>query len=90
VSGTKVRVLDRLAAKHCLACRQELRDLRATARNAIGHGDPARSWYRSEAAAAVIDRLYELGGPLPERINEKRRRLALRSRGPKAKPSRRD
>jgi hypothetical protein len=27
--------------------------------------------------AGVIDRLYELGGQLPSRINENRRRLAL-------------
>jgi hypothetical protein len=27
--------------------------------------------------ATVIDRLYELGGPLPPRINENRRILAL-------------
>lgn len=29
-----------------------------------------------EELAAVIDQLYELGGELPPRMNEKRRRLA--------------
>lgn len=65
--------------KHCLACRRDLRNLKAL-----------RKEYDRDAAqvledgnleskkrlASVIDQLYECGGELPPRINENRRRLA--------------
>jgi hypothetical protein len=39
-------------------------------------GGPTRDPERKRRLAAVIDQLYELGGELPPRINETRRRLA--------------
>lgn len=65
--------------KHCPACRQDLRRLKAARRDydrsmarVLLHGDlEAR-----KRLARVIDQLYELGGDLPPRINEYRRRLA--------------
>lgn len=65
--------------RHCLACRRDLRNLKATRQeydrtvsDVLARGD-AESRKR---LAAVIDLLYELGGDLPPRINETRRRLA--------------
>ena len=65
--------------KHCLDCRRNLRTLKATRQeydrtvsDVLERGD-----IESQARlAAVIDLLYELGGDLPPRINETRRRLA--------------
>jgi len=65
--------------KHCLACRRELRELKAARQHydrwieqALQTGDHELK----ERLARVIDELYELGGELPPRINENRRRLA--------------
>jgi hypothetical protein len=65
--------------RHCLACRRDLRNLKAirqeydqSVAHALQHGDLESK----KRLAAVIDQLYELGGELPSRINEKRRRLA--------------
>ena len=67
--------------KQCTACRQDIRALQAARREydrdvaeVLAHGDVARMTRLAE----VIDRLYELGGELPSRINENRRRLAQR------------
>jgi len=66
--------------KHCAGCRNDLRDLKRTRQEydhsvaaALDGSDPALK----RRLAAVIDRLYELGGPLPKRITDNRRRLAL-------------
>ena len=65
--------------KHCLACRRDLRSLKATRQeydrtvSEVLEGGDLESQKR---LAAVIDQLYELGGELPDRINETRRRLA--------------
>ena len=63
----------------CLACRHDLRELRAlraeydqTVAQVLDAGDPAAR----RRLAEVIDRLYEVGGELPPRITENRRRLA--------------
>ena len=65
--------------RHCVACRRSLRDARTlrqeydrTVARTLEHGDTASR----QRLADVIDRLYELGGELPPRINESRRRLA--------------
>jgi hypothetical protein len=65
--------------RHCLACRQDLRNLKAlrqeydrSVAHAVRHGDLASK----KRLAGVIDQLYELGGELPARINENRRQLA--------------
>lgn len=65
--------------RHCLACRRDLRDLKALRQeydrnvtNAIRHGNLESK----KRLAVVIDQLYELGGKLPPRINEHRRQLA--------------
>ena len=65
--------------KHCLECRRELRELKAARREydrnleeALNSTDPELK----RRLARVIDELYELGGELPLRINENRRRLA--------------
>lgn len=65
--------------KHCLPCRRERRELRAARREydesverVLEHGDLEGR----KRLAQVIDELYELGGSLPPRINENRRRLA--------------
>jgi hypothetical protein len=65
--------------RHCPACRQHLRDLKAvrqeydrTATHVLRQGDLESR----KRLAAVIDQLCELGGELPPRINENRRRLA--------------
>jgi len=65
--------------KHCLACRRELRELKAARQEydrgveeALHSADPELK----KGLARLIDQLYELGGELPLRINENRRRLA--------------
>jgi hypothetical protein len=65
--------------KHCLACRREFRELKAlrqqydrSVEEALGSTDPELK----KGVARLIDQLYELGGELPLRINENRRRLA--------------
>ena len=65
--------------KHCLECRRELRQAK-TARQEydrwIEHALDADDYELKQRLARSIDLLYELGGELPARINEKRRRLA--------------
>jgi Probable zinc-ribbon domain len=65
--------------RHCLACRRELRELKTTRQEydrsveeALHSADPELK----KNLTRVIDQLYELGGELPARINENRRRLA--------------
>ena len=65
--------------KHCLGCRRELRELKAARQEydqnveeALQSGDPELKM----RLVRLIDQLYELGGALPLRINENRRRLA--------------
>ena len=70
---------------HCASCRRALRELKAarqeydrTVTSTLESGDAEAR----KRLALVIDQLYELGGELPPRINENRRRLAnLMSRG---------
>ena len=65
--------------RHCLPCRRALREAK-TARQtydlgvarALGGADPELT----QRVADAIDQLYELGGELPPRITEHRRRLA--------------
>jgi len=64
---------------HCLVCRRDLRSLKTarqeydrTVTQVLREGDLASR----KRLAEVIDQLYELGGELPARINENRRRLA--------------
>jgi hypothetical protein len=66
--------------KHCLACRRQLRDLKATRQEYdrfVAEALRTADIEIKRRLADVIDRLYELGGPLPARINENRRCLAL-------------
>jgi hypothetical protein len=65
--------------RHCLACRRDLRTLRAVRQEydrqvtgVLERGDLESK----KRLAAVIDQLYGFGGELPPRINENRRRLA--------------
>jgi Probable zinc-ribbon domain len=65
--------------KHCLECRRELRELKAARRDYDRWVEQALQTDDLELKnrlANVIDELYELGGELPARVNEKRRRLA--------------
>lgn len=71
--------------RHCLPCRRDLRTLKAARQeydrsvaHVLLHGDIASK----QRLALVIDQLYELGGELPPRINENRRRLASELEGP--------
>lgn len=65
--------------RHCLPCRKALRNLvelrktydRSVA-EALSHGDLEAKKHLAD----VIDQLYEQGGDLPDRIHDKRRRLA--------------
>lgn len=65
--------------RSCPACRRALRNLKTvrqeydqSVEHTLEHGD----LQSKKRLAAVIDQLYELGGELPPRINQKRRRLA--------------
>jgi hypothetical protein len=65
--------------RHCPACRRDLRNLKALRQEydrsvsyVLRQGDLGSK----KRLADVIDQLYELGGDLPARINENRRRLA--------------
>jgi hypothetical protein len=65
--------------RQCLACRRASRDVRATRQEYDRHVAGAlesEDLELKKRLAGVIDRLYELGGQLPPRINENRRRLA--------------
>jgi Probable zinc-ribbon domain len=65
--------------KRCLACRHKLRELKSvrqeydqTVAQVLQTGDLEAMKH----LARVIDQLYEIGGELPPRINQNRRRLA--------------
>jgi hypothetical protein len=65
--------------RHCLSCRRDLRNLKTVRQeydrsvtHTLQHGDLESK----KRLAAVIDQLYEVGGDLPPRINQNRRRLA--------------
>ena len=67
--------------KHCPECRRELRELRAARQEydlRVGEAVEAGDLETMKQLACVIDQLYELGGELPPRINETRKRLARR------------
>jgi hypothetical protein len=67
--------------KHCLACRRELRTLAAARQEydqSVSQVMETGGLESSKRLAGIIDQLYELGGELPPRINENRRRLARR------------
>ena len=65
--------------RHCLDCRRELRDLKAARQDydrRIKESLEGDDLELKKHMAVVIDLLYELGGALPQRINENRKRLA--------------
>jgi Probable zinc-ribbon domain len=65
--------------KHCLECRRALRELKAARQEYDRFVEEALQTADLELMkrlARTIDQLYELGGDLPARINENRRRLA--------------
>ena len=64
---------------HCLACRRQLRNLKAIRREydeSVARVLEAGDLEARRRLAGIIDQLYEIGGELPPRINENRRRLA--------------
>lgn len=66
--------------RHCLVCRQALRALKTARREydeSVAHVLHQGDLESKRRLAEAIDRLYELGGELPPRINENRRRLAI-------------
>ena len=66
--------------KHCLPCRQELRNLKELRREydcEIAPAIESDDLERKKHLADVIDQLCELGGELPAKILENRRRLGL-------------
>jgi hypothetical protein len=66
--------------KHCLACRRELRDLKASRQEydrLVTEALRTADIELKKRVAVLIDRLYELGGQLPSQINENRKLLAL-------------
>jgi hypothetical protein len=65
--------------RHCLACRRDLRNLKAVRQEydqSVAHALQRGDLESKKRLARVIDQLYEFGGELPPRINENRRRLA--------------
>ena len=65
--------------KHCQGCRRELRELKTARQEYDRCSVEALQGHDLELKrrlVRVIDQLYELGGDLPSRINENRRRLA--------------
>ena len=65
--------------RHCQHCRRSLRALAQTRREYDACVEAALAGDLLEPKqrlARLIDELYELGGPLPPRIHEKRRRVA--------------
>jgi hypothetical protein len=70
--------IDSLPA-HCLDCRRRLRTLKAIRQEydrEIAHALETRDVDTKNRLATLIDLLYEIGGELPPRITEHRRRLA--------------
>jgi hypothetical protein len=64
--------------RHCLPCRQELRNLKELRKEydrEIVHAINSNDLEHKRRLAKVTDQLYELGGELPPRIHENRRRL---------------
>jgi hypothetical protein len=65
--------------KHCLRCRLDVRNLIAARREydqSVAHVLQDGDLESKKRLAELIDLLYEIGGALPPRINENRRRLA--------------
>ena len=65
--------------RHCLACRRELRELKTARREYdrwIEQALLSDDGELKKRLASIIDQLYELGGELPPRMSENRRRLA--------------
>lgn len=64
--------------KHCLDCRRALRnlkDLRREYDHGVADAMQSADLGAKRRIATLIDQLYEIGGELPPRINENRRRL---------------
>jgi hypothetical protein len=64
--------------KRCLACRRALRsqaELRQEYDRGVGFAVERGDLESKRHIASTIDQLYEIGGDLPPRINENRRRL---------------
>jgi hypothetical protein len=64
--------------KHCLPCREGLRNLKELRREydrEVAHAMESDGLERKKHLADVIDQLYEIGGELPTKIHENRRRL---------------
>jgi hypothetical protein len=64
---------------HCLDCRRKLRELKAVRQEydqSVAQVLQTGDLEARKRLASVIDQLYEMGGELPPRINENRRRLA--------------
>jgi hypothetical protein len=65
--------------KHCPACRRDLRnakELRREYDRDVAHVLESDDLDSKQRLARIIDQLYEIGGDLPARINDNRRRLA--------------
>jgi hypothetical protein len=64
--------------KHCLPCRQDRRDVKELRREydrEVARAIESDDLECKKRLAAVIDQLCEIGGDLPRRIHENRRRL---------------
>jgi Probable zinc-ribbon domain len=64
---------------HCLDCRRQLRELKGVRQEydrSVARVLRTGDLEAKKRLAGVIDRLYEIGGELPPRINQTRRRLA--------------
>jgi DNA-directed RNA polymerase subunit RPC12/RpoP len=65
--------------KRCVTCRRDLRrlkDLRREYDREVASALELRDLESKKRLADIIDHLYEIGGDLPPRINENRKRLA--------------
>ena len=70
--------------KHCPSCRRELRNLKGLRQEydqSVAQVLQAGDLESKKRLAGIIDQLYEIGGELPPRINENRRRLAKQIAG---------
>lgn len=64
--------------KHCLPCRKELRNVKELRReydSELARALESNDLEGMRRLADVIDQLHEIGGELPRRIHESRRRL---------------
>lgn len=65
--------------KHCQRCRKTLRDLKVVRKEydqLVEQALATRDLEPKKRLAELIDQLYEIGGELPPRISENRKRLA--------------